>query len=326
MLVRVGRWARTWSASTNPWTNVYGLTRSLMATATALTLLFSRTSSLFRPGTGALDVPLCTGERSLGLFCVLPAKELDLACWLSVAILLLVASGWRPRVTGVLHWWVSFSLHANALVLDGGDNVAAVLTLLLLPVTLTDARRWHWQEAPNAPVDGTEELKRIVALVALWIIRLQVAGVYFHAAIGKFGVEEWTNGTALYYFLTSPSFGAAGWLSMLLWPILTNSILVTLLTWSVLVVEYLLSAGLLIPKRRRGLLLAVGIALHFGILVVHGLVSFSMTMFAALILYLRPVDAVFNLRPIPVWQRLWQRHGAVDAPPADTISVSAGGR
>lgn len=60
--------------------------------------------------------PTKVTRGSIGLACVLPVKNLELARWLAVAILLLVASGWR-RVTGVLHWWVSFSLHANTLVL-----------------------------------------------------------------------------------------------------------------------------------------------------------------------------------------------------------------
>jgi hypothetical protein len=62
----------------------------------------------------------------------------------------------------------------------------------------------------------------------------------------------------------------------------------------VLLLEWALSAGLLVDRRYRPILLVLGILLHAGIAVVHGLVSFAMIMFAALILYLRPLDRPFG--------------------------------
>jgi hypothetical protein len=61
-----------------------------------------------------------------------------------------------------------------------------------------------------------------------------------------------------------------------------------------MLIEYLLSMGLLLPKQSWKTLLIAGVALHTGILLFHGLVSFSIAMFAALILYLRPVEQGFG--------------------------------
>jgi antimicrobial peptide system SdpB family protein len=291
VLTRLGRAARRRLAEERPWTDVYGLARTLIASATALTLIFSHSSSLFRPGVGLDQAPVCTGGRAASLFCLVPSTHLEIARWVAVAILVVVASGWRPRITGVLHWWVSLSLFCSAVMVDGGDQCAAVLSLLLLPVTLTDPRRWHWEQMPAT----YDEKAALVARSALALVRLQVAGIYFHAAIGKIPVEEWSDGTALYYWLLDPTLGAANWLSPLLRWLLLNSAFVAFLTWSVLALETLLFMGLVAPKSWRKWLLVGGLTLHAGIIVIHGLWSFGLTMFGALVLFLRPFEEDFGL-------------------------------
>ncbi len=303
MLTALGRWSQRWTASIDPWTNVYGLARTLIAGVTAMTLLANPTHVFFRPAAGVGTAPFCTGIRQYGLFCEAHG-HLDLARWIAIAVLVLVASGWRPRITGVLHWFVAASLQSNAIGLDGGEQVAAVLTLILVPVTLTDGRRWHWNRPENKPLTELEHTARFVALVALTLARVQVAGIYFHAAVAKVAVEQWANGTALYYWLIHPSFGAPSWFSGLVHPFIYNPVPLALLTWSVLVVEYVLSAALFFSKDRRWIPLAMGLALHAGIMALHGLISFSTIMFAALILYLRPVENVFVFR-LQLIERIW---------------------
>ncbi len=294
-LEKLGAHGRAWARTTDPWTNVYGLARSLLALSTAMTLAFNHVGTLFGPGAGGLTPPFCDGLRGAGLFCIGHEAGLGVTRWVAVAALLLVASGYRPRLTGPLHAWVTFSLQANALLIDGGDAAASVLALLLVPVTLTDARTWHWQPCPPAETTLAGDARRLVALVALTMVRIQVAGIYFHAAIGKFQVEEWTNGTAVYYFATSPVFGASGIVRELVQHALVHAVPVTLVTWSVLALEYFLSAALVMPKRFWRVMLGLGLALHAGIILLHGLVSFALVMFGALTLYLRPVEQPFAL-------------------------------
>ena len=59
------------------------------------------------------------------------------------------------------------------------------------------------------------------------------------------------------------------------------------------------------PSARRSPLLLAGLALHAGILVMHGLVSFSIAMMAALILYLRPSEMPFALSQQGTRLRRW---------------------
>jgi antimicrobial peptide system SdpB family protein len=264
--------------------------RSLLAIAMALTLLTNDATDLFPavPGPG-LTPPYCFGVRHLAPFCLVNTSGLEWARWFCIVALVLVASGYRPRITGLLHVWVAFGFQASSPLLDGGDQVTAVLALLLLPVTLTDPRRWHWDPPPIQRAPAAQ----VVTRVALGLARLQVAGIYFHAAVGKATVEDWANGTALYYWTRHPLVGATGWSASLLAPLTLNAVSLSLLTWGVVALEFALAGGLIAGPRLRRALLAAGVLLHLGILVIHGLVSFSLVMIAALVLYLHPVHQPF---------------------------------
>ena len=82
-----------------PWTNVYGLARTLLALGTAGTLIFSPTPALFAHASGAPQPPYCDAAARISIYCIAPHHSPAFAQWGSVAILMLAASGWRPRWT-----------------------------------------------------------------------------------------------------------------------------------------------------------------------------------------------------------------------------------
>lgn len=290
MLTNWGLSVRAWARAADPFTNVVGLARSLLALSTAGTLAFTRMDSLFRPAVGIGEAPMCGGPRAATLFCVSPS--LEVARWVAIALLLVVASGYRPRLTGMVHYWINAGIATTAIAIDGGDHVACDLSLLLLPVTLADDRKWHWSRAvPPAPGLGGD-VRLLLARSALLMCRVQVAGLYLHAALGKLAVEEWVDGTAVYYWTSDPLMGSPGWLVKLLSPLLLSPA-IAVVTWGVLALELALAMGLWVRPERRKYLLWGGLALHGSILFLHGLVSFVLIMFAALVLFLRPVDKPF---------------------------------
>src|SRR5437588_9408802 len=126
VLSRLCIWAEA-LAMTSPWTNVYGVARTMLALATAATLITSSTETLFRPALGFPGVPACVGAGRFSFFCLIPREDLELAQAIAAAILLVVASGWRPRLTGVPHWWISYSFAVSATIPDGGDQVIQIL-------------------------------------------------------------------------------------------------------------------------------------------------------------------------------------------------------
>jgi antimicrobial peptide system SdpB family protein len=278
----------------SPWTHVYGLARSLVALGTLATLACNDSSVLWHAVSGMPVSPVCSEVAArTSLFCMLPA-HLELARWIAVALLALVVSGYRPRFTGLLHTWVTHSFVSTALVIDGGDHLSATLSLLLLPLTLTDDRRWVWQ-APAAVSDRPLAVLRAgLGTATLWVLRFQVAIVYLNAAAAKWGGTEWADGTALYYWFNDPSFGFTQPLRRALGFMIESPLTLTLLTWGVIAFEFSLFAGLFMDKRLpRQILLALGISFHVGIAFVHGLPSFATIMFGALILLLRHEDEPF---------------------------------
>lgn len=278
-----------------PWGSWLGLARTLLATATAATLVFTDADTLFTPLLGRGPGPHCTGLSDIGAFCLAGPEHADLVRWACVAVLLVVASGWRPRFTALPHWWIAFSVSTSASIPDGGEQVNQVLTLLLVPVLLADPRRWHWQ--PSPPGDrvvrpgGRGMVLVATAVVLLFAIRLQVAGIYFQASVAKLSKAEWADGTVMYYWLNHHSFGAPGWLQPVTDALVNQPVSVALLTWTPLLIEFALAVSLLLRPAVRWWLLPFGVLLHVGIAVLMGLWSFSLAMMAAQVLLLVPMGA-----------------------------------
>lgn len=292
MLTHAGRWM-TRLSETVPFTNVVGLARSLLALGTLLTLLGNSSATLFLPTGDGPSAPLCTGAARYGLFCT-AEPHTEVARWIAVTILITVISGWWPRWTALPHAYVAFSVHNSITVGDGGDQVALVLSVLLVPLLFCDGRRNHWHAPPPVTGEG-RRAAAFIGLAALLMIKIQMAVIYFNAGVAKLGVTQWADGTAMYYWITDPRFGAPPWLSWLFEPILTHGFTVALFTWSVIVGEILLSAGIFMPHRAQKYLLAAAIAFHVGIALVIGLVSFAFAMIAGCLLYLRRVDDTFDI-------------------------------
>lgn len=206
-------------------TNVDGLSRTLLAAGTLGTLVCTDPSTIFG-GNGFKGIPSVLREDLLfGLL----QDHLFWARAIAGCVLLLVISGYRPKLTALPHWWVTVSFAHGCAVPDGGDHVATILTLLMIPVAITDPRKNHW----HAPVTG-ESRRRVmaneVAWVTLQVMRIQVAFIYAYSAVAKLSVPEWANGTALYYWLTDPTIGLAKAAHSWAVPILANRQAVMLLS------------------------------------------------------------------------------------------------
>lgn len=238
---------------------------------------------MFKLGSGVRELPLC--ESSFSIYCLV--TNLVLAKWISILILGIVASGWRPRFTGVLHWWVTYSFANSATVLEGGDHIAAILTLFLIPCTLTDNRKWHWVTMKDdKDFSLTKRIQSLIAQYGFLIIKIQVAIIYLHSAVAKTSVDEWADGTAMYYWLNHPTFGSPSWLDFIFKPVATYRLSVSVFTWGIILFEFILFAGLFMKDEYKRFLLTLGIIFHFGIFLIHGLTSFSLVMSGALMLYL----------------------------------------
>lgn len=275
-----------------PW---FGVARTILASGQIVLLAFTDPRALLVPVAGQAPAPYCDGVKAISAYCI-GGDILDPIArhWIMLVLLLLVASGFYPRATGVVHAWVTFSIAGSIALPDGGELAAKVIALLLIPMCLTDNRLWHWAR----PKTSLLPVSRGIAYAALWAVRLQVAGIYLHSGLGKFASSDWLSGTAEYYVLRDNMFGAAGWIRDLAVAMMSVPWLVFAVTWGSIALE--LSVGLIIllgTDRLRRLALTLAIVFHVGIIITIGLWTFALVMIGAVTLACIPVRPFEEERP-----------------------------
>lgn len=229
--------------------------------------------------TTATSVPL----KQADMFLQLPPAA---AKGIAIIVLLLVMTGLVPQVTGILHFIVCFGYHNYFVIINGGDEVTFVLSLLLLPICLTDPRLNQWRTATH-----TTPARNVIANIALLVVQVQAAYIYLSAGLEKLPTKVWREGTAVYYYTSHYRLGARPWLRHINeW--LTLTPVVKVLSWSVILLEILLAAAILMPVRYRRRLFIPALVFHFLIVINFGLISFFFAMAGLLVLLLLAGPAV----------------------------------
>lgn len=266
--------------------NTITLARACLALSVLGTLLFTPIYDLFPEH---YIETLETNVRSIGKFNLFFLFDnLYIGYGVAVAILLLVISGVAPRITCWLHCWVTYSYFYGMLIVEGGDQINAILTLLLLPICVIDPRLNGWKNEVRP-----ERLPTWLhwnARCAIAFIAIQMALLYLNAGTAKASAPEWYNGTAVYYWFTDNMFGAPEWLLLFLNPVIQHPIGVSILTWGVIATEIFFFVALFLPQRYKYRAFFLAVLFHFAIVMVHGLTSFWMAMSGGLILYLLRID------------------------------------
>lgn len=269
--------------------------RAVIALGQLSIVLFSDRSHL-TPMTAGGESFTCDGAARWGAYC---AFTDPVGSVVVIAILVSVCSGLAPLITGALHAWASFSIATGIGLPDGGEHVAQVVTLLVAAMLLPDLRRVTWNGASR----GGPPVLLGVSMAAWWILRLQMAGIYLHSAIAKLGVENWLNGSAMYYIVRDPSFGAVGPVGGLMRWVTSSPLGVAALTWGSIMVEIAIAVLLLHRGKARVLALVLSVALHTAIIATIGLWSFGLVMIGAMVIAAVP-ERLFVASPRTATARL----------------------
>ncbi len=271
-----------------PYTNVIGLARSIIALGTLLTLLFNPIDNLFIKNISGeyLINPLLKEDATtkINLFLIFDYQNVLIAKWLAIVILIIVISGYYQKITSILHWWISYSFFHASAIIDGGDQIASILTLFLIPICFFDNRKNHWESKKQS-----QKVSDLISIFFLYVSHLQMAIIYFHAAVGKFSHNEWSDGTAIYYWLNHSYFGLPQHF-MFLNNFLENSYFVSFLTYGVLLLELALFLALFAGKKYKIILLYLAIFFHIFIIIFMGIFSFFFSVLGGLIIYLYPTN------------------------------------
>lgn len=263
--------------------NAVGMARATLAIGSLSTLLLTDQRALFLTFLPHASATRCAGIAQVGMFCI--SERLTggraAASWVAVAVLIAVLSGLWKKTLAVPHFVVSWSISQNTVLVEGGDQINAALTMLLVPWLLA------------SPMGNAYSRRRDYLAIlqdnafARWaaeLIRVQVSLVYAIAALAKFGVPRWADGTALWYWLQVPTFGLPPALFGLVAPVLQHPSVMVTATYSVLALELSLVGAIWTKGTTSRRLLWAGVAFHVTIAVVLGLWSFGITMTGALLL------------------------------------------
>ena len=253
----------------SPYELNYQIPRALIALAQLMNLTFTQEAYLFGatgPATGLFSLPFAQITATL--------------------VLLWVISGYLPQLSAPLHAYLSFSFFSSSIILEGSDQVAQIITLLLIPICLFDRRMnlWGLKKYFRYKIP---EMANLFARSCLRVIQLQMAFIYLFAGAVKIGVPQWKDGSALYYWFNH-TMGAAPFVKDALGWALNSHFLSPVLNWGVLLLEFLLFGALFMVQSQKEKLLVPALLFHFLIGIVFGLWAFGLIMSAGLLLYLTP--------------------------------------
>lgn len=253
-----------------------GAGRSLLAIAELMVIAFTSDADLFPSIDGAPGSPQCDDLRGVSLWCLGPGTlDPTVARFVAIAVLVTVAAGYRPRWTCMPHWYVTFSFSAVLVLPSGGEHVAKVAALLLIPILLGDNRRWHWTQ-PRTPLPPRWQGMAVAGHLA---IRAHVASIYGQSLWSKLREPQWRDGSAMHYVVQDAHFGATAefraFFEAAEW-------VIPPMTWGTLAAEASLALSAFCRPRIRRWALCVGLVLHIGIIVVLGLFSFGLIMIGLL--------------------------------------------
>lgn len=211
------------------------------------------------------------------LFAILPEQA-----WVPglLAILLLIAAvgmtiGLFTRTSVAFTFLILFSFHnRNTYVLNSADIVLRNFLFLMFFAPCGDmfsVDRWWALRGGKAPATVAER-----SPWALRLMQIQFSVIYVSTVLFKMKGQEWADGTAVYFatrldeFLRIPV------------SLLNNFLILKFLTWSTLVVEFLLGTLVWVKELRYWILLA-GVALHLGIEVTMSIPLFEWIMIATML-------------------------------------------
>lgn len=263
--------------------------RALIALGELLTLGLTNWTNLTADVLGRTPQLYCAGARGISLFCLGGDKPNEIGRWLGIAIAMVVISGLVPRYTSVLHAWLAVSMSISLSLPDGGESVAVFATLLLVPILVPNDRLNGWSAAPRAQSPTLNGIGYAGSLA----LCVQLAGIYYESGLSKIAVNDWANGSAMFYVTRDPMFGTSGILGGLAQGFTALPIGTAALTWGTIALECTIATLFLAPAHYKRYGLVAVVVLHAGIAVLMGLWSFSLVMIGT------AAVAAYDLRPRP---------------------------
>lgn len=268
------------------WHVIFATGRAVMAVGQVSILLFTPATALFVPVGG--DDPLSSCDRAvlaISPYCWFSGAEQIVNIFILFAFMW-IASGFLPQVSGFVHIWLSFSLAQSISLPDGGDYVAQVVAVFLAFISLGHDRLWYWKS--NQSQNPSPTIRAAIGVGAVWALRMQISWIYVNSSLAKISVEEWQEGSAIYYIARQEFFGSGGLFGDLFLWLTAIPLLSLVITWGTILVELSIAVLILFPRNAPSAAFLLSLFLHAGIIVIMGLFSFGLIMIGAVLIAAAP--------------------------------------
>lgn len=202
----------------------------------------------------------------------------ELIFHIGILIAIIFTIGYKGRIFSILNFVFTWSiLHANGIILDGGDNIMRIILFYLIFANTTayfsfDAyikKEINLRNEINKPI--TNSLHNLAIFASI----IQVCFMYLTSGLHKVMGEMWQNGTSLYYILQVNEYTHPFFKDL----ILSSDILLLIGAYSAIFIQ-ISYPFLLLNRYTKYIAIFSIISLHIGIAVVMGLFTFSATMIA----------------------------------------------
>ncbi len=207
--------------------------------------------------------------------------------WLAILIFVLFTLGVWTRITSVIAWLLVVS-YANRATgsLFGLDQINAFLTLYLAignsggSFSIDRLLKNRKQSGSAFAINKNDG--DVLTHIATRLIQVHLCIVYMFAGFGKLLGNTWWNGEAIWGALASYEYQTLDmtWLAGHMW--LVNLMTLVAVTWEVFY------PFLIWPRLTRPVFLALALAIHLGIGIAMGMMTFGLLMIYANIAFIDP--------------------------------------
>ena len=216
---------------------------------------------------------------------------------LALAAMVAFTAGWKTRLSGIVSAFFTISYaHRATGAMFGLDQINCFLAMYL---AISPCGKMYSIDAwrSGRPVAGAGDIspesstrRYVMATVATRLIQVHLCIVYLFAGFGKLQGPSWWDGTAIWGAVASYEYQTVDLTFLAHWVWLANLITLITLFWEC---SY---PFLIWPKLTRPIWLAMAVAVHLGIGLAMGMLTFGFVMVVANMSFVEPalIDGLFG--------------------------------
>ena len=201
------------------------------------------------------------------------------------------AAGFLTRLTAPAAWFLQLMyLHRLTGALFGFDQIItyAAMYLMIAPCGSCFSVDALLRRRQSRPASSTSRwllpdvTPTVSANVATRLLQLHLCVIYLFGGLAKARGETWWDGTAIWYSVANFEYQSVDMTWLAAFPVLFSAMSHATMFWEIFYI------ALIWPRLTRPLMLAAAVAVHGGIALFLGMITFGLAMIAANMVFIEP--------------------------------------